>query len=214
MTGDAGQDDILGGTSLSGQPDAGDTICGGDCVTPGLTDDHDVIAGDNALITRPGGNRVDGAHNRTVTLYELSSIDTTLYGNDSISGDQGNDRIYGQNGDDTLHGNAGDDAIEGNSGKDAVFGDQGQDDLIGGSTQGGGGVPDANDCIQGDERTNDCVASGSGGGAACRYRQRHSVGVTDDRRQRLDHAHPRRTQPAPTGSGTTSAAARRARSAP
>ena len=47
-----------------------------------------------------------------------------------------------------------------------MFGDQGQDDLIGGTSQGGGGVPDGNDCIQGDDRTNDCLGSGSGGGAA------------------------------------------------
>ena len=74
--------------------------------------------------------------------------------------------IYGENGGDTLHGNADDDLIEGNSGSDAVFGDQGQDDLIGGTSQGGGGVPDGNDCIQGDDRTNNCLGSGSGGGAA------------------------------------------------
>ena len=47
-----------------------------------------------------------------------------------------------------------------------MFGDQGQDDLIGGTSQGSGGVPDGNDCIQGDDRTNNCLGSGSGGGAA------------------------------------------------
>ena len=54
MTGDANQDDIIGGSGSAGQPDAGDTICGGDCITPALTDDHDVIAGDNATITQAG----------------------------------------------------------------------------------------------------------------------------------------------------------------
>ena len=166
MTGDAGQDDIVGGSNTAGQPDAGDTICGGDCITPALPSDHDVIAGDNALITRPGGDRVDGAHIRNVTLYDLASTDLSLYGDDTISGDQGNDRIFGQNGNDTLHGNDGDDSIEGNQGNDAVFGDAGQDDLIGGTSQGGGGVPDGNDCIQGDNRDNGCNGSGSGGGAA------------------------------------------------
>src|SRR5204862_204623 len=60
ITGDAGQDDIIGGTSAAGSLDAGDTICGGDCLTPGLLADHDAIVGDNGTITRPGPSRVDG----------------------------------------------------------------------------------------------------------------------------------------------------------
>ncbi|MEN3272149.1 MAG: hypothetical protein V7636_910, partial [Actinomycetota bacterium] len=166
MTGDAGQDDMIGGSSIAASLDAGDTMCGGDCITPGLLADHDVMVGDNGTITRPGGDRVDGAHVRNVALFDLASADTTLYGGDTMSGDQGNDRIFGGAGDDTLHGNADDDAIEGNSGNDAVYGDQGQDDLIGGTSQDGGGTPDGNDCIQGDERSNPCGGTGSGGGSA------------------------------------------------
>jgi Ca2+-binding RTX toxin-like protein len=165
MTGDAGQDDMIGGSSAAGQPDLGDTMCGGDCITPDLANDHDVMVGDNGAITRPGGDRVDGAHVRNVVLFDLQSADTSLYGNDTISGDQGDDSIYGGGGNDTLHGNAGDDYIEGNPGNDAIYGDAGQDDLIGGTSQGGGGVPDGNDCIQGDERSNDCGLSGSGSGS-------------------------------------------------
>ncbi|MCW2965427.1 MAG: hypothetical protein JWO17_2679 [Actinomycetia bacterium] len=166
MTGDGGQDDMIGGSSVAASLDAGDVMCGGDCVTPGLTDDHDVMVGDNGTITRSGTDRVDGAHNRLVVLFDLASNDTTLYGGDTMSGDQGNDRMFGEAGNDTLHGNSGDDALEGNSGSDSVFGDEGQDDLIGGTSQDLGGTPDGNDCLQGDDRTNNCGVSGSAGGAA------------------------------------------------
>ena len=166
MTGDAGQDDMIGGSSAAGRPDAGDTMCGGDCITPGLAADHDVMIGDNGTISRPGGDRVDGAHLRNVVVFDLSSTDTSLYGNDTMSGDQGDDAMYGGGGNDTMHGNAGDDYIEGNSGSDSIFGDEGQDDMIGGTSQDGGGTPDGNDCIQGDDRSNDCGTSGSGGGSS------------------------------------------------
>jgi Ca2+-binding RTX toxin-like protein len=172
MNGDAGQDDLIGGSSTAATADAGDVMCGGDCITPALTDDHDVMIGDNGTITRPAvADRVDGAHVRDVHLFDLASTDTTVYGNDTISGDQGNDRIFGGGGADTLHGNSGDDAIEGNPGNDSIYGDEGQDDLIGGTSQSGGaidggGTPDGNDCIQGDNRDNVCNTSGSGGGSA------------------------------------------------
>jgi Ca2+-binding RTX toxin-like protein len=165
MTGDAGEDDMLGGSGSAGQPDAGDTMKGGDGVTPNLTQDFDVLVGDNGKIERPGGTKVTGAKVRTVTIYDLDSSDTSLYGGDTMSGDQDDDELYGGGGGDTIHGNAGDDYEEGNPGGDSLYGDQGQDDLIGGTSQGGGGHPDGDDCIQGDERGNDCGGSGSGGGS-------------------------------------------------
>jgi Ca2+-binding RTX toxin-like protein len=166
MTGDVGQDDMLGGSGSAGQADTGDVMNGGDGVTPSLTQDFDVLVGDNGKIERPAvAPKVTGAKVRSVTIYELDSSDASLYGGDTMSGDQSDDELYGGGAGDTIHGNAGDDYEEGNPANDSLFGDQGQDDLIGGTSQDGGGHPDGRDCIQGDERSNDCGPAGSGGGS-------------------------------------------------
>jgi Ca2+-binding RTX toxin-like protein len=161
--GGAGQDDIIGGSAAPGRVDADDTIYGGDSQTE-LTNDHDVIAGDNAAIDRPllcgqwQANNFDGSMLRNVTLFEVATVGQTVVvrGDDHILGENGDDRIYGQGGDDTLSGGAGDDSIEGNADNDAIDGGVGNDDLVGGTgrinhdgAKGVDGRVDGRDTIEG-----------------------------------------------------------------
>lgn len=144
MYGDADQDDLIGGSGAAGQPDAGDFMFG--------NANQDVMAGDNATITRPAvPAEIDGTIVRSVTLHDLAdgNSDTANAGMDDMQGDEGNDDMYGGGENDTINGNAGDDMIEGNGATDTLLGDAGQDDLIGGTSQGGGGTPDAADTIYG-----------------------------------------------------------------
>lgn len=144
MFGGAGQDDMIGGSSASFADDASDEMQGGP--------DHDVMAGDNATITRPGGvNPADGSVLRIVVLHNLAfgNSNTNLAGPDVMHGNSGNDQMYGQGENDLMHGNDGDDYMEGNGGDDVMHGDEGQDDLIGGSAQEQGGTQDGSDTIYG-----------------------------------------------------------------
>jgi Ca2+-binding RTX toxin-like protein len=143
LYGDAGQDDLIGGSSTAGTPDDDDVLFG--------NTGQDVMAGDNASITRPGGAEPDGTIVRVVILHDLASgnTNTGVAGNDTLNGDEGNDDLYGGGETDTLHGDAGDDYAEGNGGDDWLYGDAGQDDLIGGTSRGGGGVPDGADHLWG-----------------------------------------------------------------
>ena len=122
LWGGAGQDDIIGGSS-SELPDGSDTVFG--------LADHDVIAGDNATITRPLGaapNSFDGSVVRDVTLLGGG------FGGDELNGAGGNDRIFAQGGDDLVRGGNDHDFIEGNAGADTLFGNTGQDDIVGGGS--------------------------------------------------------------------------------
>ena len=146
--GDAGQDDIVGGSQGGSPPaDGGDTILG--------NVEQDVILGDN--ITRPGGSDPDGTTTRSVSLS-----DPTAGGPDWIQGNDENDDVYAGGDGDLVHGDAGDDYVEGNGGSDGdgrrrrapdtaigLYGDTGQDDLIGGTNQGDGGIGDGADDIWG-----------------------------------------------------------------
>jgi hypothetical protein len=134
---------MIGGSNTAAQPDEGDKMFGGS--------DQDVMAGDNAAVTRPGGSEIDGTTIRSVTLHDLSSgnSDQPHSGQDDMQGDEGNDDMYGGGEADTINGNAGDDLIEGNGSSDTLLGDAGQDDIIGGTSQGSGGQPDAADTIYG-----------------------------------------------------------------
>ncbi|MBI2919206.1 MAG: calcium-binding protein, partial [Chloroflexi bacterium] len=139
LYGEDGDDDLIGGTSQAGVADKGDTLDGGN--------GHDVIAGDNATITRPGGtNPFDGSLKRIITLLDVNSTDADLFGNDQITGGAGNDILYGGAGNDTIYGdsqlvggvitpvaNGGDDIIQGNAGNDTIYGEAGQDDIVGGT---------------------------------------------------------------------------------
>ncbi|HYF64691.1 MAG TPA: calcium-binding protein, partial [Herpetosiphonaceae bacterium] len=152
MFGEAGQDDLIGGSMIAGVGDQGDHIVGGP--------DQDVIVGDNASITRPGGtNLFDRSVKRTITLLDIASHDPTVSGADDVHGDGGNDHLYGQHGNDTLAGGAGDDVMEGNQGDDVLHGGGDADDMLGGSSSGNGvigsgvaptNLPDGRDTIAGD----------------------------------------------------------------
>jgi Ca2+-binding RTX toxin-like protein len=156
ITGGGGEDDLIGGSSIAGTPDGADFIDGGDS--------HDVIAGDNAQITRtlasggdferynagtPAGTGRGLENNaviRTVTLLD----NTTIGGNDTLVGgagpDSGDDTIHGQFADDTITagdghdditGGVGADTIDGGAGDDGILGDMGTitPDLLDGSTE-------------------------------------------------------------------------------
>ena len=150
MYGDAGQDDMVGGSQGGSPPaDSGDTMLG--------NTEQDVIAGDNAIITRPGGSDPDLTTTRSVSLS-----DPTAGGADYIQGNLENDDVYAGGDGDLVHGDEGADYIEGNGGSDGagvlggppvarigLYGDTGQDDIIGGTSQGNGGVADGADDIWG-----------------------------------------------------------------
>ena len=165
LIGGQGQDDLIGGTSQAELPDGADTLWGGDGVSAAdLTEDHDVLLGDNGRIERT----VDGSDWRRVSLglndgYDASNIvvrtlwlfdvATTSFsppsdssGGDWMYGQAGRDLLYGQGGDEKdMSGGAGDDYMEGNAGSDTMRGDAGNDDMVGGTGRinddGEAGVP-------------------------------------------------------------------------
>ncbi len=120
MFGDAGDDRMAGGSFSAGQPDAADSMDGGD--------GSDVVAGDNADVC-------DGK----LIIHDQSFLgspapDPSWSGDDSILGSAGNDILYGQGRNETLiSGGDGDDYLEGNSGNDNLDGGAGADDMIGGN---------------------------------------------------------------------------------
>jgi Ca2+-binding RTX toxin-like protein len=174
--GDAGQDDIIGGSSTAAADD-GDTILG--------NTEQDAIAGDNATITRPAGPaEPDGTVKRAVTLNDPSGSTAANSGPDWIQGNLGNDDVYGGGDGDLVHGDEGDDYVEGNGGSDGagslggspvagigLYGDVGQDDLIGGTSQGSGGAADGGDDVWGgqgeDVITGDNATITRTGGGTC-----------------------------------------------
>ena len=168
LVGEADQDDLIGGGDDAGYADGADCIFGDGSV--------DVMAGDNASVTRPGGtDAYDGAVKRSVDLLDLFTDPTGIAGADVMSGGAGPDRMFGGGvGETLMHGNGGDDYMEGNGGGDTAYGDAGQDDLIGGTSQNdesgsvftgrhvapggnppagpkGGTVPDGADTLYGDD---------------------------------------------------------------
>ncbi|MDQ3176375.1 MAG: hypothetical protein M3Q72_02360 [Actinomycetota bacterium] len=170
--GDAGEDDIVGGSQGASPPaDDGDTIFGNAA--------QDVILGDNGDISRPGGSDADGTTTRTVSL-----TDPNAGGGDYIQGNDENDDVYAGGGGDLVHGDLGDDYVEGNGGSDGdgdadttpdaaigLYGDTGQDDLIGGTSQGDGGAVDGADDVWGGQGE-DVIAGDNAditrtGGGAC-----------------------------------------------
>ena len=175
LVGESEQDDLIGGGDDAGYADGADCIFGEGNV--------DVMAGDNASVTRPGGtDAYDGAVKRSVDLLDLFTDPAGIAGADVMSGGEGPDRMFGGGvGETLMHGNGGDDYLEGNGGGDTVYGDAGQDDVIGGTSQNdvsgsvftgrdvapggnppsgpkGGTVPDGADTLYGDD--------GAGGAAA------------------------------------------------
>ena len=159
--GEAGDDDLIGGSSElvsgfgePGRPDVGDVLHGGA--------GQDVLAGDNATISRSGlAHPVMAGHGLTT----LRAVDLADEGTDSPAGVAGDDALHGEGDADIVFGQAGNDTItlgegadygEGGRGTDSITGDSGDDDIVGGSyTQAvgnapaGQGQPDANDTLSG-----------------------------------------------------------------
>ncbi|MDB5299554.1 MAG: type secretion target repeat protein, partial [Phycisphaerales bacterium] len=127
ITGDAGNDLIVGGT-------AGDSISGGD--------GNDLVFGDYARIAGPS---ID----LSLLPLAMPTQPFTFTSTATQNADGG--------GNDAIHGDAGDDILIGGQGSDTVWGDAGNDDIIGGhNVAGGNDAGDAldggsgNDVIAGD----------------------------------------------------------------
>jgi Ca2+-binding RTX toxin-like protein len=139
-------DDLVGGSSVGGQPDDGDQLHGG--AGP------DVLAGDNACIVRkvdgvtfaPSACR-GGASGATAFTYEtyqlgidpqrgillrdLASFVDTAAGPDVLSGGEGVDVELGQDEADKVQGGPGDDYQQGNGAGDTLVGDSVPNQLAG-----------------------------------------------------------------------------------
>jgi Ca2+-binding RTX toxin-like protein len=128
-----GDDDLVGGSPDAGVPDAGDTLGG--------SGGADLIAGDNAVVTRvidASGRQwaldtvTQGPERHVVLLDPNAAPNAGLGGADTITGGDGLDRIHGELGGDSIHGDEAPDAIDGNAGDDHLFGGGEPDDLSGG----------------------------------------------------------------------------------
>lgn len=150
VRGDAGDDDVTGGSftslagthpTVTGQPDAGDTLSG--------DAGQDVVLGDNGSLTRPATsltasplttNRVTAA--RTITPYDLGDGPVAgTSGPDTLTGGTETDVLLGQGGADGVDGGAGADYAEGGQSSDLVLGGTEDDDLVGGSSAGSSPTP-------------------------------------------------------------------------
>lgn len=137
VEGNDDQDDLVGGSAVDAQPDAGDYLHGGAAA--------DVITGDNALITRDIGlaavlgksptvnsapdpwelktNRLEIGMQRTVKLLDLDEYLADAAGADQVSGGAGSDVLFGQDEDDLVSGGSENDYMEGNGATDTMWGD-------------------------------------------------------------------------------------------
>ena len=186
--GDAGDDDVVGGSYTpaidaalepTGQPDNGDFLFG--------DAGQDVVLGDNGAVTRPAStglsttfvapvtagqlttNRVTAA--RSITPYDLGDtlLATDASGPDTITGDDGdpvpvpldlaNDVLLGQGGNDRVDGGIGHDYAEGGQDSDLVLGGSDDDDVVGGSSA---TVGNLNGGATGQPDASDNVYGGSG----------------------------------------------------
>jgi Ca2+-binding RTX toxin-like protein len=144
LNGGDGEDDIIGGSSDLSVPLVADRPDGTDLIDGGAG--HDVIAGDNARITRrlntatntffrytpgtPSGTGVGPENNAVIRDFTLLDLDT-IGGNDTATGGAGDDIILGGLGDDNLAGNDGNDQLIGHLGADRLDGGNGHDALLG-----------------------------------------------------------------------------------
>jgi Ca2+-binding RTX toxin-like protein len=163
--GEAGDDDLVGGSSElatglfsgsePGRPDSGDFLYGGT--------GQDVIAGDNAAVTRsvPVHAVMAGRGLRTARGVDLADQSagspTGVFGDDHIEGGDEADVVFAQRGADNVSLGDGADYGEGGPGADVVSGGTGDDDVVGGSytpvsgsLTGATGQPDAGDTLAGD----------------------------------------------------------------
>ena len=147
-----GQDDIVGGSTVSGFRDGGDAIEGDGADDAAIGDNGRLvrtpttIAGvlrDQPYVDRypTGALPADATTVRTSgvagvpTRYCVASGTTCepagSFGNDSVFGDGGNDGLWGQDGNDVIRGGDGNDDIFGELGDDTLFGDAGEDAILG-----------------------------------------------------------------------------------
>ncbi|MGN6754643.1 MAG: calcium-binding protein [Intrasporangium sp.] len=150
----AGQDDLIGGTSTPAFRDGDDVIegNGGD----------DVVLGDNGSLLRtlvgaPGAQServytdrypdgavptdatrsrshdpaLPGPSTRFCTTAQTTCEPLGAFGADTIWGDDGNDGIWGQDGNDRIWGGNGDDDLYGELGDDQIWGGAGRDAILG-----------------------------------------------------------------------------------
>jgi Ca2+-binding RTX toxin-like protein len=130
VQGDAGQDDMIGGSSIKGFRDEGDVIFGNGAA--------DFQLGDNGELIRTITN---GAYvmyveaNITTVVRQANRFDVggaaTASGDDYFEGNDGDDYQWGQDGDDEMHGNGQNDDMYGELGADRMFGEAGEDAMLG-----------------------------------------------------------------------------------
>ncbi|MEO8289743.1 MAG: CARDB domain-containing protein [Gaiellaceae bacterium] len=146
MHGNDGLDDMLGGSGHDeGGPsgatrllsDVDDESVAGEGDQMFGDGEVDFMAGDNANITRPSGQRLIALYNVDFAGSALSHL--ALAGNDTMHGGDSNDLMYGQADNDTMFGDAHQDYMEGNSGRDLMEGNAADDKMVGGSGQDNGG---------------------------------------------------------------------------
>ena len=170
LTGFAGNDSLIGGTSGHGS----------NILEGGLGDDvYTIYSTGDVILENPGegwdsvyayadytiGANVDTvrAMNAGITVHGNAGNNTitgstggnTLYGeagNDLVQGSGGVDVLFGNDGDDRLLGNDGNDTLDGGNGNDALYGGNGNDTMFGGA---------GNDTIEGDAGI-DILTGGTG----------------------------------------------------
>ncbi|MFC7606470.1 hypothetical protein ACFQVD_40860 [Streptosporangium amethystogenes subsp. fukuiense] len=146
----AGQDDLIGGSSVPGAPDGDDAIEGGGA--------DDVLLGDNGSLVRtltgtaervyteryPAGQvpanatrgrthdpDLPGSATRFCTEAQRTCEPAGAFGADRMYGDDGDDGLWGQDGDDRIFGGAGNDDLFGELGDDEMDGGAGEDAMLG-----------------------------------------------------------------------------------
>jgi Ca2+-binding RTX toxin-like protein len=117
--GDLGEITETNAAALLKPDDAGDEIDGGE------GNDYLFGGGGADTIKGAGGNDIIFGDNGRINLVtkEISDTDRgTVFGNDTLFGNDGNDTIYGGRGDDTIDGGADVDSIYGEDGGDFLYG--------------------------------------------------------------------------------------------
>ncbi|NRQ32081.1 calcium-binding protein, partial [Nonomuraea sp. NN258] len=138
-----GQDDLIGGSSTPGAPDAGDVLEGGDAADVLLGDNGSLVrtvtsTGDRVYAERGNGTRsrthdpdLPGTSTRFCTTAQAACEPADASGADQLHGEDGDDGLWGQDGDDRLRGGDGNDDLFGELGADRMDGGDGEDAMLG-----------------------------------------------------------------------------------
>lgn len=154
-SGPDGQDDLLGGSSIAGFRDTGDSVEGDGGADFELGDNGTLkrtVTGPDgsaaeavftarypagqvpadATVIRAHDPAVDGATTtRFCTTAQATCEPAGAYGDDRMWGDAGDDTMWGQDGNDTMDGGADRDDVYGELGDDTLYGNSGDDVLLG-----------------------------------------------------------------------------------